>query len=72
MARVTHMKIESESRSVDGDGLNHLVGVNHHTLCGWCDAGEWSDVFSGEITCPQCKKEALNVFQSCKKSEMKG
>ncbi len=70
MALVIHMKAESENRSADGDGFNHLVGINHHTLCGWCDTGGWSDVFRGEITCPRCKEEALCVFQSCKKSEV--
>ncbi|CNK68604.1 Uncharacterised protein [Yersinia mollaretii] len=70
MALVINMKAKSRRALGDGDGFNHLVGTNHDTLCGWCDAGEWSDVFSGEITCPQCKKEALKVFQSCKKSEV--
>lgn len=55
----------------DGDGLQHLVGINHTTLCGWCDAGEFSDLFVGEITCNMCRQEAYNVFQGCKKSEVK-
>lgn len=71
MAFVVYMKDKSESRAVDGDGLNHLVGINHATLCGWCDAGEWSDLFIGDVTCEMCRKEAYNVFQSCKKSEVK-
>lgn len=59
-------------KMMDGDGLNHLTGINHTTLCGWCDTGEWSEAFIGEITCPDCKNEAFNVFQNCKKSEVKG
>ncbi|MCS3425896.1 hypothetical protein M2403_004529 [Rahnella sp. BIGb0603] len=71
MAFVIRMKDESGSRAVDGAGLNHLVGINHATLCGWCDAGEWSDLFIGDVTCGMCRKEAYNVFQGCKKSEVK-
>lgn len=71
MAFVVKMIHSDESGRKDGDGLNHLVGINHGTLCGWCDSGEFSDLFMGEVTCEMCRQEAYNVFQGCKKSEVK-
>lgn len=56
----------------EGDGMNHLPGANtHQTLCGWCDAGNWTAEFEGEVTCDNCKTAARAVFASCKKSEVR-
>lgn len=63
--------IKMYSHCGDGDELNHIEGINHDTLCGWTDAGDFSEPFIGEVTCERCRQEAYNVFQVCKKSEVK-
>lgn len=55
--------------------LPHAPSTTFETLCGVCDDFDnraEGDVYEGKVTCPDCRNAALLIFNSCKKSEVKG
>lgn len=60
------------------DGYAHLphdLRTTLDTLCGICDDPgnrPVSEVREGKVTCPVCRGAAFLIFESCKKSEVKG